>query len=223
MANKDYYSILGVPKNASDDDIKKAYRKLAMQFHPDKNPGKEKWANEKFKEINEAYGVLGNPDKRRQYDQFGTTGDASDIFGSHTTQTTFEDLMKDFGGAGLGFDFLDNIFGNFTKRRGFSFRQYATDGRGGRIIFSMPEDGNLEEAYYSQRPQRPSSQNVNYEITINSEQAVKGLEKDLVRNGKKLRVKIPPHIKSNTRIRLRNARLTTDGFPGDIYITVKVK
>ena len=61
---KDYYSTLGVPKNASEDDIKKAYRKLAMQFHPDKNPGKEAWANEKFKEINEAYGVLGNAEKR---------------------------------------------------------------------------------------------------------------------------------------------------------------
>ena len=65
MPNKDYYKILGVPQTASDDDIKKAYRKLAMQYHPDKNPGKEKWANEKFKEINEAYGVLGNVDKRQ--------------------------------------------------------------------------------------------------------------------------------------------------------------
>ena len=54
MPQKDYYNILGVPRTATDDDIKKAYRKLAMQFHPDKNPGKEKWANEKFKEINEA-------------------------------------------------------------------------------------------------------------------------------------------------------------------------
>ncbi|TET55154.1 MAG: hypothetical protein E3J50_05305 [Dehalococcoidia bacterium] len=58
---KDYYGILGLPRNASDAEIKKAYRKLAMQYHPDRNPGKEKWANEKFKEINEAYGVLGDP------------------------------------------------------------------------------------------------------------------------------------------------------------------
>jgi curved DNA-binding protein len=210
MPNKDYYNILGVPRTASDDDIKKAYRKLAMQFHPDKNPGKEKWANEKFKEINEAYGVLGNPDKRKQYDQFGTTGDASDVFNSHTTQTTFEDLMK------------DSIFGNFTKKRGFSFHQYATDGSG-RIFFTTPEDENLEEAYYTQQPQRPTSQSVNYEITITREQAFRGMEKDLTRNGKRLRVKIPAHIRSGTRIRLRNARLTTDGIPGDIYITVKVK
>ena len=125
MPKKDYYNILGVPQTATDDDIKKAYRKLAMQYHPDKNPGKEKWANEKFKEINEAYGVLGNVDKRKQYDQFGTTGDASDVFNSHTTQSTVEDVMRDFGGEGLSYDFLDGIFGNFTKPRGFSFRQYA--------------------------------------------------------------------------------------------------
>ena len=206
MPQKDYYNILSVPRTATDDDIKKAYRKLAMQFHPDKNPGKEKWANEKFKEINEAYGVLGNPDKRKQYDQFGTTGDASDVFNSHTTQTTFEESLKDFGGAGLGYDFLDEIFGNFTKPRGFSFHQYAT-----------------EESYYTQQPQRPSSQNVNYEIVITREQAARGMEKDLTRNGKNLRVKIPARIKSGMRIRLRNARLTTDGIPGDIYIKVNVK
>jgi DnaJ-class molecular chaperone len=117
---------------------------------------------------------------------------------------------------------MDSIFGNFTKPRGFSFRQYATDGSG-RIFFTTPEDENLEEAYYSQQPQRPASHSVNYEITISREQAIKGMEKDLTRNGKRLRVKIPARIKSGTRIRLRNARLTTDGIPGDIFITVKIK
>ena len=221
MPQKDYYKILGVPQNSSDDDIKKAYRKLAMQYHPDKNPGKEKWANEKFKEINEAYGVLGNPEKRKQYDQFGTTGDASDIFGSQTTQTTFEDLMMEFGGAGLGYDFLDNIFGDFLQGRGFSFRQYGS-GRGGqRIIFSVPDDSNLEDVYT--QAQRPASHVVNYEIAITRAQAAKGLEKDLTRHGKRLRVKIPAGIKSGIKIRLRNARLTTDGQPGDIFIKVNVK
>jgi DnaJ-class molecular chaperone len=222
MPQKDYYNTLGVPRTATDDDIKKAYRKLAMQYHPDKNPGKEKWANEKFKEINEAYGVLGNPDKRKQYDQFGTTGDASDVFNSHTTQGTVEDLMRDFGGAGLSYDFLDEIFGNFTKPRGFSFRQYATDGSG-RMFFTTPEDESIEQAYYSQQPQRSDSQSVNYEITITRQQAAHGMEKDLTRNGKRLRVTIPARIKSGMKIRLRNARLTTDGVPGDIYIKVNVK
>lgn len=90
-----------------------------MQYHPDRNPGREKWANEKFKEINEAFSVLGDPEKRRQYDQFGTVGNVGNTFGSPFTQTTFEDLMKDFDGSGLGFDFLDNIFGDFLKGGGF--------------------------------------------------------------------------------------------------------
>ena len=105
--SKDYYKILGVPRSTSDEDIKKAYRKLAMQYHPDRNPGKEEWANEKFKEINEAYAVLGNQEKRSQYDRFGTVGDVGDIFGNRATQSTFEDVMHDYNGAGLGYDFLD--------------------------------------------------------------------------------------------------------------------
>ncbi len=212
MPNKDYYSTLGVPRSASDDDIKKAYRKLAMQFHPDRNPGKEKWANEKFKEINEAFSVLGDPEKRRQYDQFGTAGNAGDIFGSQYTRSTFEDLMKDFGGSGLGYDFLDNIFGDAMRGRGFSFRTFRSGGGG----------INLEDLFQQARPQqaRPEAR---YEITITKEQAKKGLEKDLTRKGKKLRVKIPARIKSGTNILLRNALRTTDGVPGDIIITVRVK
>ena len=124
---KDYYRILGIAKNASGEQIKKAYRKLAMQYHPDRNPGKEEWANKKFKEINEAFSVLGDPGKRKQYDQFGTVGNVSDIFGSTFTRSTFEDVMKDFGGAGLGFDFLDNVFGGFTdKEKGFSFKVFRS-------------------------------------------------------------------------------------------------
>ena len=65
---KDYYETLDVSKNATEQQIKKAYRKLAMKYHPDRNPGNEKWANDKFKEVNEAFGVLGDLEKRRQYD-----------------------------------------------------------------------------------------------------------------------------------------------------------
>ena len=222
MPKKDYYLILGVPKNATDEDIKKAYRKLAMQYHPDKNPGKEQWANEKFKEINEAYGVLGNSDKRKQYDQFGTTGNAADVFGNYATQSTFEDIMQQFNGQGLDTDFLDGIFGDFLKGRGFSFRQYGRPGSTTRIVFNTPEDESLYEQPYGEA-QQARQQDVNYEITIKKDVAKSGTEKDLVRNGKRLRVKIPAGIKTGQKIRLRNAQLTTDGAPGDIYIKVLVK
>ena len=211
---KDYYQILGVPRNATNQQIKKVYRKLAMQYHPDRNPGKEAWANEKFKEINEAFSVLGDPEKRRQYDQFGTTGNIGDIFGSPFTRTTFEDLMKDFGGSGLRFDFLDDIFGDFLKGRGFSFKVFSQG-------FGGPRGINLEEILG--RAQRPPPQDVRYEITVTAEQAARGLEKDLVRKGKRLRVKIPAGVRNSTKVRLRNARQTTDGQPGDIIILVRVK
>jgi curved DNA-binding protein len=225
---KDYYQILGVPRNATSEQIKKVYRKLAMQYHPDRNPGKEQWANEKFKEINEAFSVLGDPEKRGQYDQFGTVGNIGDIFGSPYTRTTFEDLMKDFGGSGLGFDFLDDIFGEVQrgrKGRNFSFRVYSQGtGSPGGVRFEAAPGINLEEIFrQAQQAQRPRRQYVRYEVTITKEQAARGLEKDLVRKGKKLRVKIPAGVKNGTKVRLRNARQTTDGQPGDIIIQVKVK
>ena len=219
---KDYYQILGMPRTATEEQIKRAYRKLAMQYHPDRNPGREKWANEKFKEINEAFSILGDPEKRRQYDQFGTVGNVGDIFGSPFTRTTFEDLMKDFGGSGLGFDFLDNIFGDFLKGKGFSFKTFDHGFGGPRgMRFETPRGINLEEIFG--RAQRPSRQDVRYEITISKEQAAQGFEKDLVRKGKKLRAKIPAGVKTGTKVKLRNACQITDGQPGDITILVKVK
>ncbi len=222
MVKKDYYETIGVSRDADQNAIKKAYRRLAMQYHPDRNPGKEKWANEKFKEINEAFGVLGDPEKRRQYDQFGTVGNIGDIFGSPFTRTTFEDLMKDFGGSGLGFDFLDNVFSDFLRGRGFSFKTFSQGfGSPRGMKFEFPGGINLEEIFG--QTQHPPRQDVRYEITITKEQAARGLEKDLVRRGKRLRVKIPAGVKPGPAIRLRNARQITDGQPGDILISVKLK
>jgi len=219
---KDYYEVLGVPRNSTDEQIKKAYRKLAMQYHPDRNPGREEWANEKFKEINEAYGGLGDPQKRRQYDQFGTVGNIGDIFGSSFTRSTFEDLMKDFGGAGLGFGFLDDIFGEVLGGRGFSFRAFGSGVGGSRgVRFETPVGINLDEIFGQAR--RAQRQDVRYEIVITKDQALRGLEKDLVRKGKKLKVRIPAGIKSGMKVKLRNACQVTDGQPGDILVQVKVK
>src|SRR3989337_4429695 len=116
MATKrDYYEILGVNKNASADEIKAAYRKLAMQYHPDRNKSPD--AEEKFKELSEAYAVLSDQNKRQQYDQFGHAGidmrySQEDIFKG----ADFEDLFRDlgfggFGGFGRGGGIFDIIFG----------------------------------------------------------------------------------------------------------------
>jgi curved DNA-binding protein len=218
---KDYYGVLGVPKNASDGEIKKAYRKLAMQYHPDRNPGKEEWANEKFKEINEAYAVLGNPQKRKQYDQFGTVGNIGDIFSSPFTTTTFQEMMKDLGGAGLRFDFLDDIFGDFLKGRGSSFSFRSFGGRPGRVRFEARpgQEINLDEIFGQAR--RP--QEVRYELAISRGEALQGVKKVLKRRGKRLEVKIPAGVRTGSVVRLRNARQLSDGLPGDILIKVIVK
>lgn len=110
MATKrDYYEILGVDKKASADDIKSSYRKLAMQYHPDKNKSPD--AEEKFKEISEAYGVLSDQGKRQQYDQFGHAGidqrySQEDIFRG----VDFDDLFRDMGGRGRGGGSIFDIF-----------------------------------------------------------------------------------------------------------------
>jgi curved DNA-binding protein len=220
---KDYYATLGVTRDASDAEIKKAYRKAAMQYHPDRNPGKEKWANEKFKEINEAYGVLGDPQKRNQYDQFGTVGNIGDIFGSPYTATTFEEMMKDFGGAGLRFDFLDDIFGDFLKGRGSSFSFRSFGGRPGRVIFEgrPGQRINLDEIFG--RARRPKRQEARYELSISREEASRGIRKILQRKGKRLEVKIPAGVTTGSVVRLSNALQTSDGLPGDILIKVIVK
>src|SRR5512145_1829597 len=100
MPSRDYYETLGVARDAGDADVKKAFRQLAMQFHPDRNPG-DKQAEDKFKEVNEAYAVLSDPDKRAQYDRFGTVGQGGFESGFGTL---FEDIFENFfsGGGGRG-------------------------------------------------------------------------------------------------------------------------
>ena len=134
---KDYYQILGVPQDASRGDIKRAFRKLAFKHHPDTNPGNEKQAEEKFKEINEAYGVLGDKNKKQQYDltrkgQFASAGygtgyqgfqySQQDIFnGIFSNQAMFDEMNRMFAQAGLRFDqdFLNRVF---FSGRGFTFQ-----------------------------------------------------------------------------------------------------
>ena len=112
MAKRDYYEVLGVEKNAAQEDIKRAYRKLAVKYHPDKNPG-DKEAEEKFREATEAYEVLSDEKKRPLYDQYGFAGvDGMDQGGGGQYSHAYQDFSDLFGGMGGGFgDIFDNIFG----------------------------------------------------------------------------------------------------------------
>ena len=135
MAEKDYYKILGVDKNATKEEIKKSYKRLAKKHHPDLN--KNEGAAEKFKEINEAAAVLGDDQKREQYDQFGTTADK---FSGGFQGFDFSDFMSDIGGS--GFDF-DSIFESFFGGQ-FGSRRRRSRSRGADLRYDL--EINLEEA-----------------------------------------------------------------------------
>ncbi|MGZ3918847.1 MAG: molecular chaperone DnaJ [Bacteroidia bacterium] len=113
MAKRDYYEILGIAKNAGEDDIKKAYRKLAIKYHPDKNPD-DKQAEERFKEAAEAYEVLSNPDKRQRYNQFGHAGVSGNGGGGYGGGMNMDDIFSQFG------DIFGGAFGGFggSSQRG---------------------------------------------------------------------------------------------------------
>lgn len=143
MADKrDYYEVLGVDRSASQDDIKKAFRKLAFQHHPDRN--KEPDAEEKFKEISEAYAVLSDPEKKQQYDMFGHAG----ISGRYSAEDIFRgaNLRDIFSEFGFGDDLLSRIFGGiFGRGFGFNFQQVRTGPRRGSDLETRIEV-TLEQA-----------------------------------------------------------------------------
>jgi molecular chaperone DnaJ len=119
---KDYYDLLGVPRNASDEDVKKAFRKQAMKYHPDRNPG-DKVAEEKFKEMNEAYEILSNPEKRKMYDQFGH---AAFKQGGQGSAPNFD--FGDVFDGGSFEDIFNSFFGRGSSRKGGESRNAAAKG-----------------------------------------------------------------------------------------------
>ncbi|MFH2085643.1 MAG: DnaJ C-terminal domain-containing protein [bacterium] len=197
MASKrDYYEILGVTRSASDSELKSAYRKLALKWHPDRN--KESGAEGKFKEINEAYEVLSNKEKKAKYDQFGHAAfDPSAGFGggqgggsyrqgpftyTYSTGGGFEDL---FGGQGQGFSDPFNIFESFF---------------GGQNPFG---------GQYQPKP--------HYSMTIDFMEAVMGAEKSFVHQGKRYTVKIPEGADDGTRMRYSEFDVSLNVKPHKIF------
>jgi curved DNA-binding protein len=210
---EDYYKTLGVEKNASEEDIKKAYRKLAMKFHPDRNPG-NKQAEDKFKKLSEAYAVLSDQEKRKQYDSFG-----SDAFRQRYSQEDIfrnfdiNDILKEFGfgGGGRG----SRTFGG-GRSRTFTFGQggdpFADLFRGTQDYAHMPQKG----------------QDYEYNISITLEESVFGAEKKLTLQKEdrveEINIKIPPGISSGKKLRLagKGSPGHDSGLPGDLYLNISI-
>lgn len=201
---KDYYTVLGVGRNADDGEIKKAFRKLAQQFHPDKNPGNQE-AEVKFKEINEAYSVLSDKEKRSQYDRFGSNweqfaragagtgaGGGPGWNGSNTMSP--EEFEQVFGNGGFGTIF-DSILGGRSGR-----------GRTGGGGFGFERD-------FAQHA--PSTE---VTVTVSLEEAFRGASRTLQsEDGNRFEVNIPRGVKTGSKVRMKGA-----GGRSDIVLAVEV-
>lgn len=224
MAKRDYYEVLGVSKSASADEIKKAHRKFVRQYHPDRNPG-DKQAEEKFKEVQEAYDVLSDADKKVKYDQFGHAGvgtaaggDPFEAFrraGGNGRRgarppggVSVEDFdLNDIGGAGAGgfSDIFDQLFGQGRGPAG-------APGRGGARGRPRP-------------PQRGAD--VEYPVSLTFEQAARGTTLPLQISGgggiETIDVKVPAGVKDGSRVRIKGrGEHSHAGERGDLFIVTSV-
>ena len=220
MEYKDYYQTLGVSKGADQDDIKKAYRKLARKYHPDVNPDDPK-AEEKFKEINEAYQVLSDEDKRKKYDQFGSqwkqyqrTGGRPEDFdwsqwaarggagGTQYRTVSQEELEQMFGGGLGGFsDFFETLFGGMGGARGArrSARQPGTAAAARGRDIEYPVKISLKEAYYG------TTRLLSFE------------------GGRRIEASIPAGVRTGSRVRLSGQGAEGMRGAGDLYLKVEVE
>jgi curved DNA-binding protein len=229
MDFKDYYNILGVDKNASTDEIKKAYRKLARKYHPDTN--KDKDAEDKFKEISEAYDVLNDKDKRNKYDNLGNSYTKFKTTGGNPTDFQWNDwfsenfkkqqntgtnsktrnTVSDFFNSGGGVsDFFERIFGS-TSTKGTNFNQQQ-----------KTKNTNSNSNTKSSKPQK--GKNYTTEIRLSLEEAYKGTKRILNVNGEKIEVKFKPGIADGhiQKISGKGHPSTNNSKQGDLIIKVKI-
>jgi molecular chaperone DnaJ len=188
----DYYAVLGVPKDASKADIKKAYRKLAQQYHPDKNPG-DGDAENRFKEVSEAYAVLGDTDERKEYDHARQMGQFVGTPGGGQRYVRVEDLFGE-GGGGSPFEIFGGGMGDLFGRTATAARNTPRQGR-----------------------------DLSAELALTFHEAISGVTKELSVGGSTVKVKIPRGIEDGARIRVRGrGEPGANGGPaGDLYVTVR--
>ncbi len=223
MADKDYYQILGVSRDASQEDIKKAFRKLAIKYHPDKNKG-NKEAEERFKEINEAYAVLSDKEKRQQYDSFGSTEfhkrySQEDIFRNFDFSNVFRD-------AGLGGDFFTRVVFSGSGRNNASIDDILGE------IFNTGYSGRsgcggrqCNSGFYQYQTAQPRGQDFVLELPVTPEELVQGARKLISLNsigGEKISVKIPAGTAPGKKLRVSGKGGEGPGGRGDLYLELKL-
>jgi len=222
MEYKDYYKILGVDRNASEKDIKRAYRRLARQFHPDVNPG-DTGAEEKFKKINEAYEVLSDTEKRAKYDRLGASWQQWQRMGRDPGQFDWSQWFADAPG-GVRVDWSDGLGDLFGGAGADIFSDFF------RTIFGgMTNAGRARTAEHpfrhttSRRTLR--GQDVEAAVEITLEEALHGTTRVLERDGRRIRAKIPPGARSGSKVRIANQGSSGygEGPPGDLYLNITVK
>ncbi len=208
MEYRDYYKVLGVDRNASEDEIKRAFRKLALKYHPDKNPD-DAQAEERFKEINEAYEVLGDKDKRGKYDRLGKSYRDWERMGGRPGDF---DWSQWFSGAPGGVRVEVGDIGDLGDLFGGGFSDFFNAVFGG---------GGAGGARRTARPAR--GRDLQQAVTISLEEAYHGTTRTLQMNGRKLEVKIPPGATSGTKVRLAGQGGASSQQSGDLYLVVQVQ
>ncbi|ARV59093.1 molecular chaperone DnaJ [Nostocales cyanobacterium HT-58-2] len=214
---KDYYAILGVDKNATPEDIKRAYRKLARKYHPDVNPG-DKQAEERFKEINEAHEVLSDPEKRQKYDQFGQYWNQASQGGAPPPRR----------GAGVGTEGFD--FDQYTNFDSFIDEllggRFGTRGQTGRRTYTSRtyQPGTDEDVWSAFGGGTSPAADTEAAITLTFSEAFHGVQKRLQIDGETVNVRIPPGAKPGSRIRIKGKGRPSPFSQkrGDLYITIDV-
>ncbi len=200
-AKSDYYDILGVSRNASTEEIKRAYRKQALEWHPDRHKDEKETAEKRFKEINEAYQVLSDPQKRSAYDQFGHAAFSPG------------GMPGGFGGAGGPFTHTGR-YGPFT----YTYTTYGGDGSNSFAGFDFGDPFEIFEQFFGGRsPFREARQMPRYSITIDFMEAVKGITKEVTIGGRRRKIKIPAGIDEGSRINFGDFMLSINIRPHEIF------